>query len=185
MRDLALVVLLTAGCPAAPEPAPPPPDPMLEAHANDAVTRLTSDEPSFAALPAAGKAEVLAHIAGCWEGYGGPDETWLVSYTRPLGGLVLGTTRHIRGNKLLVDEFERFVVGDDGQLGVTPIANGIVRDRFVYDVNASAPERAIFQRVGDGFPQVLTYARVQGRLEVTAAGGGQALALQLDRASCR
>lgn len=188
MRLQVALTLAVAGCQATPTEAPPAdePDPVVEAHAEDAVQRMgTAKGEGFTSAPAPGKAEVLSHLAGCWEGFGGPDEAWLVSYTRPLAGVVLGTTRHIRGNELLVDEVERFVVGDDGLLGVTPIANGIVRDRFIYDVDASAAERAVFQRQGEGFPQTLTYARRDGQLEVIAGSDGQQLALQLSPASCR
>jgi hypothetical protein len=109
----------------------------------------------------------------------------LVQYSHPVGGLVLGTTRHFRADKLMFDEVERFAVGPDGTLGVTPIAEGQPRARFVLDPAQSGPGKAVFVNPDNQWPTAIRYERNGDRLDVVAEGGDQALAIGLRPAGCR
>ena len=168
-----------------PTPTPPEDDPMVEAHAADAARRAAAGvEEDPGPFPGPGGAAPLAHLAGCWVSAGNDGDRWLVTYTRPTAGIVLGTTRHLRGERLITDEVERFVVEDDGTLIVTPIANGITRDSFAYVADQSEPGRAHFQRRGQGFPQTLSYAATEDGLEIVARDDSQALGMKLRPGPC-
>ena len=185
------IILVAVSC--APEPrsaslpeapvVPPSPaksgSPAAETSAPVAVSQ------SPLALSPAGAAEAVAHLAGCWEATGDPADTWLVQYTHPIGGLVIGTTRQFRGGALIFDEVERFSVGPDGTFGMSPIAEGVPRARFVLDVAQSGPGKAVFVNPANDWPKAIRYARTGDRLEVVAEGGDQALGLALRPAGCR
>jgi len=163
-------------------------DPLVEVHAQDAERRAGLDpdarDDATPPLPDAGAAAPLGHLAGCWQATSPEGDRWFVTYTRPMAGLVLGTTRHVRGGRLLMDEVERFSVDDDGTLVVTPIANGIPRDVFAWDDAASGPDSAVFQRRGEGFPQTLEYRRQGDELRIIARDDQQALGMKLRPAPC-
>jgi len=166
----------------------PTDDPLVEVHARDAARRAAQDNSLDALgvppLPGPGAARPLSHLEGCWQAQSPEGDRWLVTYTRPVGGVVLGTTRHLRGSELLMDEVERFTVEADGTLIVTPIANGIPRDSFAWDDAASGPDNAVFQRRGEGFPQTLLYTRVGDELQVVARDDAQALGMKLRPGPC-
>ncbi len=137
-------------------------------------------------LPGPGVAEVLVHLAGCWRAEGPPDDTWLVHYTLPMDGVVLGTTRQIRGGRLLRDEVERFAPDEEGRLAVVVTAAGIPRARYRLLPERSRPGDATFRREGQGAPEQITYRRNdQGQLELIARTGEQAVGLRLAPTDCR
>ena len=91
--------------------------------------------------------------------------------------------RFRRGDRLLLDEVERFAMVD-GTLTVTPIANGIPRDTFTLDAAASSTDDVWFTRQGEGFPQQLQYRRVGDELQVVARDTDQALGIKLRPGPC-
>lgn len=169
-----------------PGQAPPADDPLVEVHADDVTAAASDTDATLASadLPGPGGARVLAHLEGCWQATSPRGDRWLVQYTRPVAGLVLGVTRHLRGDRMILDEVERFHIEEDGTLVVTPIANGVPRDTFAYDPETSRRGDVSFVRRGEGFPQRLRYRRSGDVLDVIARDDEQALGIKLRPGAC-
>jgi hypothetical protein len=135
--------------------------------------------------PAPAAVDPVAHLVGCWRSVGPEGDRWSVAYARPAAGLITGTTRQLRPDGTVSEEQERFEVGADGRLGVTSVLDGVSRDRFVLDPARSGPDRAVFARATDGWPEWLGYAREADTLRLELGGGDRVVTMELGATPCR
>lgn len=124
----------------------------------------------------------ISFLTGCWAGTMGSlevEEQW----TEASGGVMLGTTRFIRGGRVVDWEFGRFIEDDRG-VTLWPYPKGeisehgfpLVRteDEYVFEnLRHDFPVRIIYVRVGE----TAVSPRIEGR-------DGEARGWSLERVAC-
>jgi hypothetical protein len=121
------------------------------------------DEPAKPAAPA-DKIASLTWLAGTWQGpiWGG---TWTTQYTTPAGGMVLSTSKLLRGGKAAYFEFERFDV-QGGDVVLNPYPKGSPAAKF--KLVALEGKKATFENPKNDYPSRIVYHRVaDDRLVIT------------------
>lgn len=113
----------------------------------------------------------LAFMAGCWATASGPvtiEEQW----NRPLGGLMLGSSRTIKNGQAVFHEFMRIEV-KDGKLVYTPRIGAKAETASFTAIRVSGDE-VVFENLAHGFPQRVIYRRganaLPARIEGTVNG---------------
>lgn len=102
--------------------------------------------------------ERLAFLAGTWRGTY-PGGEWESAYTTPQGGVVLSSSKDMRGGKVVMIEFEHFREVE-GNIVLTPYPFGkksrVSFKMTEFDTNA---KRAVFTNPEHDFPNKLVYER--------------------------
>lgn len=106
--------------------------------------------------------EVVAFMAGCWEGDLGGGATIRETYTGPRGGVVLGNSQVTAGGEAQFFEFSRISV-EDGRVVYHPHPMGEPSVRF--GLVHSAPGEVTFENPEHDYPQRIRYlSEGEGRL---------------------
>lgn len=137
-----------------------------------ALALLAAAALAFAA-PAAGAGQIdsLAFMAGSWargDHVDRDEEHW----TAPLGGLMVGVQREVRGGKARSFEFFR-VEEREGSLFYLAQPRG--RSATAFQVKELSSSRVVFENLGHDFPQRILYWRekpgeLKARIEGTVDG---------------
>jgi len=98
----------------------------------------------------------IAFLAGCWEGRMGSldmHEQW----TRPEGGVMLGTTRYLRDGVAVDFEFAR-IEQDDSGVTLWPYPRGVISEHGFPLVSVDG--EYVFENLEHDFPVRIVYVRV-------------------------
>lgn len=126
------------------------------------------------ALPA--KVGDFAFAAGCWQAVAG-DTTMEEQWSRPAGGVMLGTARVVSGGKTVFTEFVEVRETPEGL--VMTVALGIGKPPTPFTRIAAGPNEVVFENKAHDFPQRVRYrndgkdalfARVEGTQKGQAKG---------------
>jgi hypothetical protein len=103
--------------------------------------------------------EGIDWLEGHWRGPADEGE-WEAIYGSPEGGLILGVSKQIVDEQVVLFEYERFAVeGDDVIMAPSPAGRPSPIVFTLTEFDAEAP-RAVFTNPTHDFPQILTYHRV-------------------------
>ncbi len=119
----------------------------------------------------------LAWLAGSWR-----SETFETQYTSPFGGMILSTSKWLRGDSVVYFEFERIEV-DTAGIVLTPYPAGQQSVPFRLSRIDSATHRALFLNPEHDFPRsILFELRAPDNLVITVSGmsSGKERTLLLD-----
>jgi hypothetical protein len=120
--------------------------------------------------PARASVAQLGWLPGDWRGEAGAvafEERW----TPAGGGVMLGISRTLKGDRLVAFEFLRIVERDGG---LVYIAQPEGRPPTEFVLTEVAPDSATFENPSHDFPKMIRYARrADGRLEARVGDGGQ------------
>ncbi len=123
------------------------------------------------ALLAAGPAD-LAFMRGAWEG-GPPGMKFEERWTEEAGGLMLGISRTLKGEKAIGFEFLRIEFRADG---VFYVAQPGGRPKTEFKLTASDGKSATFENAAHDHPKMIRYTRTEDgslRAELDGAEGKQ------------
>ncbi|HXW03850.1 MAG TPA: DUF6265 family protein [Vicinamibacterales bacterium] len=123
------------------------------------------------AKPARATVAEVAWLAGTWVG-GGESALLEERWTPPAGGAMLGTSRTVKGGRMIAFEFLRIVERDGGLVYIAQ-PNGVPPTEFTLThVDAAS---ATFENPSHDFPKMIRYTkRPDGTLEArVSAGQGQ------------
>jgi hypothetical protein len=130
---------------------------------------------ALTAVASAGEFDKLAFLSGCWSAQMGPvtiEEQW----NRPLGGLMLGSSRTIKAGKAVFHEFIR-IEQRGGSIIYTPRVGATATSVSFRLVRLSENE-VVFENPDHDFPQRIIYrstpdglaARIEGTKNGKARG---------------
>lgn len=128
----------------------------------------------------------LAWLAGCWasdSADAGSSEQWM-----PLaGGLLLGTSRTVKGGRTVSFEFMRILDGKDGVPVFIALPSGQRETHF--PLASLIDGAAVFENPAHDFPQRVIYKRVgatqlHARIEGTRNGAVRGIDYPMKRVSC-
>jgi hypothetical protein len=109
----------------------------------------------------------LAWLEGGWEGKTG-EGTWETSYTSPLGGSMLSSTKLTRDGKELSFDFERWRE-ESGVVVLTPFPGG--RASLDFRTTEHAKDKIVLANPENDFPSRFTYAASgKDKLTITLEG---------------
>ena len=121
-------------------------------------------------------------LEGRWRGPA-DEGTWEAIYSGPEGGMILSLNKQIVDDKVILFEFERFVV-QDGEVVMAPSPAGrpspVVFTLTEFDAEG---RRAVFENPRHDFPQILVYhrhAHDKLRIQVQARGEGSDFGFELN-----
>lgn len=127
--------------------------------------------------------ESLRFLQGCWAGPSGTDGRIEETWTSPDGGVMLATTRYLRGGRVTGWELSRIEPDSSGTPALHPYPNGQASVSFRRA--RGAPGEAIFENPRHDFPQRITYrAAGADSLTVRIEGGGRAREWRMGRRPC-
>jgi hypothetical protein len=147
---------------------------------------LLSLLPTLGPTPDRPPGEPLSWLAGCWRLNRGAtvvDEQWLT----PLGGMMLGTSRTVKGGT--VREYE-FVVLRTSATGATYEAHPSGQDSTTFTSNgAPIGNEVVFENPAHDFPQKVGYRRVSpdsvvAWIEGKMGGASKKIEFPYTRVSC-
>jgi hypothetical protein len=135
---------------------------------------------AFVLFPAQGIAQEskrslsdLAWLSGCWD-LNVPDKNLLVSeqWMKPLGGMMVGAARTVKGGKAVGFEYLRIVEDAEGIFYVAkPAAN---KEETRFRLIRSSPGEVVFENPTHDFPQRVMYKlsgdKLDARIEGTMNG---------------
>lgn len=104
----------------------------------------------------------IAFMAGCWRGE--PDERGTSieeRYTPPAANLMLGVTRYLRGDSVVMYEFTR-IEATEGGIVLTPFPRG--RESVPFRLVSFEGGRAMFENRDHDFPNRIIYVASSGGL---------------------
>jgi hypothetical protein len=139
-----------------------------------AVLALAS--PALAADAPPARVDDFAFAAGCWQAAAG-DTTMEEQWTRPAGGVMLGTARVVSGGKTVFTEFVEVREKPEGL--VMTVALGIGKPSTSFTRIVAGPNEVVFENKAHDFPQRVRYrndgkdalhARVEGTQKGEAKG---------------
>ena len=122
----------------------------------------------------------LSFLTGCWastENGVTTQENW----GDMRGQTMLGTSKTSKGDKTSAFEFLRIVKTDTGARYI-PYING--KQASIFQLTGSSHATATFENKQNDFPQVITYAALEGALQITLSGPGKEFSYSLQSASC-
>lgn len=141
--------------------------------------------PVGASSPQPSPLERLRWMAGCWERSGGDlvvEEHWL----EPRGGVMLGVSRTIRGDRAVAYEFLRIAEREDGDVVLWAQPSGQALTEF--RATALSDTLAAFHNPEHDFPQRVIYRpgpdSLFARIEGTAGGRERAVDFRMARVRC-
>jgi hypothetical protein len=132
--------------------------------------------PVFAADAPPARVDDFAFAAGCWQATAG-DTTMEEQWSRPAGGVMLGTARVLSGGQTVFTEFVEVREKPEGL--VMTVALGIGKPSTSFTRIAAAPNEVVFENKAHDFPQRVRYrndgkdalfARVEGTQKGAAKG---------------
>jgi hypothetical protein len=103
----------------------------------------------------------LGWMAGCWSMQSGAstiEETW----TTPAGGMMLGTSRTMKGGKTVFHEFMRISV-ENGTVIYTPRI-GSSEKPVNFKLVKQGEEEVVFENLSHDFPQRIIYRKAEDGL---------------------
>jgi hypothetical protein len=121
-------------------------------------------------------------LSGCWAGTEGVAEL-RESWTEPTDGVMLGTSRHLRGGAVVDWEFAR-IVHDSAGVTLWPYPRGVPSAHGFPLVRAGA--ELVFENLAHDFPVRVVYAVVgPGRMRPRIEGtDGRGPSWYLERVAC-
>jgi hypothetical protein len=111
----------------------------------------------------------LAWLAGCWE-LSVPEKNLLITeqWMKPLGGMMVGGARTIKGGRAVDFEYLRIVEDADGIFYVAkPTGN---KEETKFKLIRSAPGDVVFENPAHDFPQRIIYRLNGERLDARIEG---------------
>lgn len=132
--------------------------------------------PATAADAPSAKIDDFAFAAGCWQATAG-DATMEEQWSRPAGGVMLGTARVLSGGRTVFTEFVEVREKPEGL--VMTVALGIGKPSTSFTRVAAAANEVVFENEAHDFPQRVRYrndgkdalfARVEGTQKGEAKG---------------
>jgi len=142
-----------------------------------AVTALVlAFAPSAFAADAPARVDDFAFAAGCWQAVAG-DTTMEEQWSRPAGGVMLGTARVVSGGKTVFTEFVEVREKPEGL--VMTVALGIGKPSTSFTRIPAGAGEVVFENKAHDFPQRVRYrnegkdalfARVEGTQKGQAKG---------------
>jgi hypothetical protein len=124
----------------------------------------------------------LGWMAGCWTMQAGAstiEETW----TTPAGGMMLGTSRTMRGGKTVFHEFMRISM-EKGEVIYTPRIGS--REKPVdFKLVRQGEGEVMFENLAHDFPQRIIYRKAAEGLFARIEGGRGGKDFAMRRAECR
>jgi hypothetical protein len=143
---------------------------------NAAAVLFTLASPVLAADAPPAKVDDFAFAAGCWQAVAG-DTTMEEQWSRPAGGVMLGTARVVSGGRTVFTEFVEVREKPEGL--VMTVALGIGKPSTSFTRIAAAANEVVFENRAHDFPQRVRYrndgkdalfARVEGTQKGEAKG---------------
>ena len=104
-----------------------------------------------------GQLQALSFLTGTWRGKS-PKGIWEAQYTKPEGGMILGTSKELIDGKVRAFEFEIFCLEGDTVI-VRPFPNGTRSVAFKLTALDRTARKATFENPKHDFPQRLVYWR--------------------------
>ncbi|HSH76737.1 MAG TPA: DUF6265 family protein [Longimicrobiales bacterium] len=128
--------------------------------------------------------EDVSFLSGCWADRTGPVEL-REQWTEAEGGVMLGTSRFVRGGEVVDWEFGRIVEDGDG-VTLWPYPRGVSSEHGFGLIRVG--DENVFENLEHDFPVRIVYARARGRpggLDVRVEGNaGQRIDWSLTRSPC-
>ena len=122
-----------------------------------AVTALVlAFAPSAFAADAPARVDDFAFAAGCWQAVAG-DTTMEEQWSRPAGGVMLGTARVVSGGKTVFTEFVEVREKPEGL--VMTVALGIGKPSTSFTRIPAGAGEVVFENKAHDFPQRVFYRR--------------------------
>lgn len=125
------------------------------------VIRLAIFIPAFLSLSPTisdSSLDALAWMAGCWEGTYPNGRTVSEQWMKPLGNVMLGTSRTVKNGKTVAFEFIRLEQSQDGVIRF--IARPSDQPEAVFTLILLQGQKAVFENPGHDFPQRIIYERI-------------------------
>jgi len=120
----------------------------------------------------AGRLQGLSFMTGTWRGKS-PKGIWEAQYTRPDGGMMLGTSKEFIDGRARAFEFELFHVEGDTPI-VRPFPNGRRSVAFKLTALDRTARKATFENPAHDFPQRIVYWRsADGILTISVDNPGE------------
>jgi hypothetical protein len=142
-------------------------------------------KPEAAAAPAHPAVEhsvdELGFLSGTWRGGDGHSE-WESWYSSPEGGMVVGASKELRGDRAVMIDFEHFYLRE-GVLRMTPFPKGQRSHEFTLSRLDAAGKQAVFENPENDFPSRFTYTRTDDehlRVALDGSPGGKPLSITIE-----
>lgn len=140
----------------------------------------------FAADAPSAKVGDFAFAAGCWQAVSG-DTTMEEQWSRPAGGVMLGTARVLSGGKTVFTEFVEVREKPEGL--VMTVALGIGKPSTSFTRIDSSKDEVVFENKGHDFPQRVRYRNegkdaLHARVEGTQKGQAKSEDFPYRRVAC-
>jgi hypothetical protein len=126
-------------------------------------------DPGAAAI--GGPLAALAFMAGCWRGELGGGASLEEFYTAPSGGLMLGTSRHLRGGRAVQFGFTRIAVDSAGVV-LLPFPGGVPSEHG-FRLTSVEGATAVFEAPEHDFPKRILYSLAGDGSLVARIDGGR------------
>lgn len=115
----------------------------------------------------------LSWLAGCWEGNYPNGRAVSEQWMKPLGGLMMGMSRTVKGGKVVEYETVRLELADDGS--VRYVAKPSRQEEASFRLVKVGDAEAVFENPAHDFPQRIVYRLVtpdslSARIEGTIGG---------------
>ena len=98
----------------------------------------------------------ISFMSGCWRGPSANGATIEEQYTESADNMVIGMTRYVRGNRVVMFEFTT-IERTDSSFVMTPRPRGNKSDAF--PLKELTDGRAVWENLAHDFPQRIIYAR--------------------------
>jgi hypothetical protein len=142
--------------------------------------------PSVFAADAPARVDDFAFAAGCWQAVDG-GATMEEQWSRPAGGVMLGTARVVSGGRAVFTEFVEVREKPEGL--VMTVALGIGKPSTSFTRIASAAGEVVFENKAHDFPQRVRYRNdgkdaLHARVEGTQNGQAKGEEFPYKRVAC-
>lgn len=148
-----------------------------------AIATLAADD--AIAQPAA--LDRAAWLAGCWAREGKAEPGTVEQWMAPVGGVMLGMARTVRGGKVVEHEFLDIRADADGRLQYTASPSG--QSRATFALLSQTDAEVVFENAAHDFPQRIIYrrhadGRLLARIEGVVKGQARGIDFPMRRMAC-
>lgn len=129
---------------------------------------------ALAVTPAAGQSwtlDDLRFMSGCWEGTFGNGGVMEEFYSTPSANLMVGTTRYLRGARVVQFEFTRVERDSTGTIWMIPYPSGRMSED-PFRLTTWDGREAVFEAPEHDYPKRILYRRLEDGRRVARIDGG-------------